>query len=77
MQFMPAKLAAKMHDKNARWAFGLEVSQLENDTALELDDEEQPCIKCGGATDTGWECTECGFDNRDWYFPNRPKHQTE
>jgi hypothetical protein len=37
-----------------------------------LNDEEQPCLKCGGATDTGWECTECGFDNRDWYYPDRP-----
>lgn len=55
----------------------MEVLQLANDTVLELDDEEQPCIKCGGATDTGWECTECGFDSRDWYFPNRPKHKTE
>lgn len=39
-----------------------------NDTELSLDEEEQPCLKCGGPTDTGWECTECGYDNRDWYL---------
>lgn len=55
----------------------MEVLQLTTDTVLELDNEEQPCIKCGSATDTGWECTECGFDSRDWYFPNRQKIQTE
>ena len=22
-----------------------------------------PCVKCGGALDTGLECTECGHDN--------------
>lgn len=41
---------------------------------LELKDgDEAPCVKCGAvALDTGWECTECGFDNRDWYYP---KHE--
>ena len=38
------------------------------DTALVLDDEDQPCLKCGGFTDTGFECVDCGFDNRDWYM---------
>lgn len=25
--------------------------------------DEVPCEKCGGALDTGLECTECGHDN--------------
>jgi len=25
--------------------------------------DDVPCVKCGGALDTGLECTECGFDN--------------
>lgn len=40
-------------------------------TAIDLNDEEQPCVNCGGCTDTGFECTECGFDNIDWYYPER------
>lgn len=43
------------------------------DTVLVLDDEEQPCIKCGGFTDTGFECNDCGFDNRDWYMAGLPR----
>lgn len=43
---------------------------MQTDSVLELDDEEQPCIKCNGFTDTGFECVDCGFDNRDWYMAN-------
>ena len=43
---------------------------MQTDSLLELDDEEQPCIKCNGFTDTGFECVDCGFDNRDWYMAN-------
>lgn len=25
--------------------------------------DDAPCVKCGGALDTGLECTECGLDN--------------
>lgn len=25
--------------------------------------DDAPCEKCGGALDTGLECTECGHDN--------------
>lgn len=25
--------------------------------------DDVPCVKCGGALDTGLECTECGHDN--------------
>lgn len=25
--------------------------------------DDVPCVKCGGALDTGLECTECGYDN--------------
>ncbi len=32
--------------------------------------DDQPCMKCGCRfLDTGWECTECGYDNIDWYYP--------
>lgn len=35
-----------------------------------------PCLKCGkDALDTGWECTECGFDNRPWYYPEGVRKQ--
>ena len=40
---------------------------------LELE-EDGPCLFCGkDALDTGWECTECGADNRDWYYPDRDR----
>ena len=25
--------------------------------------DDVPCVKCGGALDTGLECDECGHDN--------------
>lgn len=29
-----------------------------------------PCLKCDkDALDTGWECNECGFDNKPFYYP--------
>jgi len=35
-----------------------------------LDNDKMPCIRCGKDTlDTGWECTECGMDCRDFYYP--------
>ena len=37
---------------------------------LKLPEDDGPCQNCGErALDTGWECTECGFDNIDWYYP--------
>jgi len=42
---------------------------------LELQDDG-PCMICNGELDTGWECTVCGTDNRDWYYPNRPPAKT-
>lgn len=39
---------------------------------IELDrSDEQPCMRCErkGVLDTGWECTECGYDNMPWYYP--------
>lgn len=27
--------------------------------------DDVPCEKCGGALDTGLECTECGHDNHE------------
>jgi len=35
--------------------------------ALKLNHEEQPCVVCGGPTDTGAECLSCGLDNYPWY----------
>jgi hypothetical protein len=43
------------------------------DSELVLDEENQPCLKCGGDTDTSWECIDCGYDNRDWYYPEHLK----
>jgi len=40
---------------------------------ITLDPEEQPCLKCGGYTDTGWECIDCGYDNMPWYYPEHDK----
>lgn len=32
--------------------------------------EEEPCLRCGKPTlDTGWECTECGWDGINVYGP--------
>lgn len=37
-------------------------------------DPDGPCQKCGAwALDTGWECTECGYDNMPWFYPERVK----
>lgn len=34
--------------------------------------EEEPCLRCGKPTlDTGWECTECGWDGIDVYGPKK------
>ncbi|MBV6782124.1 hypothetical protein KWH04_16050 [Xanthomonas campestris pv. trichodesmae] len=33
-----------------------------------VDDDDQRCLRCGYPTlDTGWECTECGYDNMPHY----------
>ena len=35
---------------------------------LSKDSDKQKCLRCGeDALDTGWECTECGYDNMPWY----------
>lgn len=32
--------------------------------------DDEHCLRCGSANlDTGWECTECGFDNFHVYGP--------
>jgi len=50
------------------------------DSALKLPETDGPCLKCGkDALDTGWECTECGYDNAPWYCPvsaSREQEQT-
>lgn len=30
---------------------------------LDYDVHDGPCLCCGGALDTGWECTNCGADH--------------
>lgn len=44
------------------------MSELEQFIA-KLCDDEPHCLKCSGYLDTGWECTECGHDNRPYYYP--------
>jgi hypothetical protein len=37
---------------------------------LPTDSDAQWCLACGkDALDTGWECTECGYDCTPWYAP--------
>jgi ribosomal protein L37E len=34
-----------------------------------VDEEQERCLRCGSPhLDTGWECTECGYDNRPHYY---------
>lgn len=47
-----------------------------SDRVLDLpkDGDKQRCLRCGeDALDTGWECTECGYDNMPWYHPQGVK----
>lgn len=40
-----------------------------------VDHEAERCLRCGSPhLDTGWECTECGYDNMDHY--RTPKDNT-
>ena len=33
-----------------------------------VDPEQEVCLRCGSrGLDTGWECTECGYDNMPHY----------
>ena len=35
-----------------------------------VEQDAQRCLRCGeAALDTGWECTECGYDNIEHYCP--------
>lgn len=34
-----------------------------------MDEEKEVCMNCGSEhLDTGWECTDCGYDNMPHYF---------
>lgn len=34
-----------------------------------IDHEQERCLRCGSPfLDTGWECTDCGYDNRPHYY---------
>lgn len=44
---------------------------------LQLNNENGKCLTCGGELDTGWECTECGADNMDWYYPPHERGPTK
>lgn len=38
---------------------------------VESDDER--CLRCGSMfLDTGWECTDCGYDNLPHYYQPEP-----
>lgn len=40
-----------------------------------VDPEDERCLRCGSMhLDTGWECTECGYDNFEHY--SKPKSST-
>ena len=35
---------------------------------LPKDPDKQKCLACDSPhLDTGWECTDCGYDNQPWY----------
>ncbi len=35
-----------------------------------VDEEQERCLRCASPhLDTGWECTECGYDNRPHFCP--------
>ena len=37
--------------------------------------DDQRCLRCGeAALDTGWECTECGYDNMPHYVEQANSH---
>lgn len=39
-------------------------------TPIARDPDDEPCIRCGSKfLDTGWECTDCGMDCIDFYYP--------
>lgn len=45
---------------------------------LPKDGDQQVCLNCGAdALDTGWECTDCGYDNMPWYYPQGAKKLQE
>ena len=35
-----------------------------------VDSDDERCLRCGSMfLDTGWECTDCGYDNYEHYCP--------
>ena len=48
-----------------------------SDGILILNQEEPKCMKCGGFLDTGWECTVCGWDGINWYYPEHNASSTQ
>lgn len=45
---------------------------------IPTDPDAHHCLKCGShALDTGWECTDCGYDNMQWYYPEGYKRLKE
>ena len=39
----------------------------------DIEPDSQICVRCGQRSlDTGWECADCGFDNINIYYPDRP-----
>lgn len=34
-----------------------------------VEQDDQRCLRCGSwYLDTGWECNDCGYDNRPHYY---------
>lgn len=49
-------------------------SNQKTDSVLLLDRNNCPCLNCGGITTYDLECTECEYDNIDWYLmPELPR----
>jgi hypothetical protein len=35
-----------------------------------VEQDQERCLRCGSMfLDTGWECTDCDYDNREHYCP--------
>lgn len=36
--------------------------------------EDGPCVRCGNGLEYGfYECSNCGFDNEDWFYQYRER----
>lgn len=43
-----------------------------------VDSDDERCLRCGSMfLDTGWECTDCGYDNLPHYANPKPDQAPE